>query len=140
MGNSASKSNASAKSAARHFPSAKSAMQEKAAAAAAAAAASTKMNAIATSTASKVAGAGGVSGGSSPKQDYLEQQRRLEEEIARYDEEIKKSGKLGMSNNCTQDLLKDRIKIVVDRKELKWRPMTPNGHAFCFGSKLFGRA
>jgi gamma-glutamyl:cysteine ligase YbdK (ATP-grasp superfamily) len=67
-------------------------MQEKAAAAAAAAAASTKMNATAASTAFKAAGAG-----SSPKQDYLEQQRKLEEEIARYDEEIKKSGKLGIT-------------------------------------------
>lgn len=91
-------------------------MQEKAAAAAAAAAASAKMNTTAVSTAFKGAGAGGVGGRSSPKQDYLEQQRRLEEEIARYDEEIKKSGKLGMSNNCTQDLLKERIKIVVDKE------------------------
>ncbi|KAF9146035.1 hypothetical protein BGX30_005131 [Mortierella sp. GBA39] len=103
MGNSASKSNASAKSAARHFPSAKSAMQEKAAAAAAAAAASTKMNATAASTAFKAAGAGGVGGGSSPKQDYLEQQRRLEQEIARYDEEIKKSGKLDGESRPLED-------------------------------------
>ncbi|KAF9340587.1 hypothetical protein BGZ91_001257 [Linnemannia elongata] len=103
MGNSASKSNATAKSAARHFPSAKSAMQEKAAAAAAAAAAATKMNATAASTAFKERGAGGVGGSSSPKQDYLEQQRRLEEEIARYDEEIKKSGKLDGESRPLED-------------------------------------
>ncbi|KAG0066058.1 hypothetical protein BGZ89_007668 [Linnemannia elongata] len=103
MGNSASKSNATAKSAARHFPSAKSAMQEKAAAAAAAAAAATKMNATAASTAFKERGTGGVGGSSSPKQDYLEQQRRLEEEIARYDEEIKKSGKLDGESRPLED-------------------------------------
>ncbi|KAF9136389.1 hypothetical protein BG015_003160 [Linnemannia schmuckeri] len=102
MGNSASKSNAGAKSAVRHFPSAKSAMQEKAAAAAAAAAASTKLNATAASTAFKTAGAG-ARAGSSPKQDYLEQQRKLEEEIARYDEEIKKSGKLDGESRPLED-------------------------------------
>ncbi|KAF8948029.1 hypothetical protein BGZ47_006892 [Haplosporangium gracile] len=100
MGNSASKSNAGAKSAARHFPSAKSAMQEKAATAAAAAAASTKLNATAASTAFKATGAGA---GSSPKQDYLEQQRKLEEKIARYDEEIKKSGKLDGESRPLED-------------------------------------
>jgi Na+/phosphate symporter len=63
-------------------------MQERAAAAAAATV--TRMNATAESGSVRSAGAS-----SSPKQDYLEQQRRLEEEIARYDQEIKASGKRG---------------------------------------------
>ncbi|KAG0376535.1 hypothetical protein BGX24_007608 [Mortierella sp. AD032] len=101
MGNSTSKSSAvssGAKSAARHFPSAKSAMQEKAAAAAAASVA--KMNATAASGTTRT-GAGVTS--SSPKQDYLEQQRRLEEEIARYDQEIKASGKLDGESRPLED-------------------------------------
>ncbi|KAG0258799.1 hypothetical protein BGZ95_004872 [Linnemannia exigua] len=100
MGNSASKSNAvssGAKSAARHFPSAKSALQEKAAAAAASVA---KMNATAASGVART-GAGATT--SSPKQDYLEQQRRLEEEIARYDQEIKASGKLDGESRPLED-------------------------------------
>ncbi|KAF9905439.1 hypothetical protein EC991_001667 [Linnemannia zychae] len=103
MGNTASKSNAvssGAKSAARHFPSAKSAMQDKAAAAAAASVA--KANAIAESGATRTA-ASGATTTSSPKQDYLEQQRRLEEEIARYDQEIKASGKLDGESRPLED-------------------------------------
>ncbi|KAF9098988.1 hypothetical protein BGX29_009005 [Mortierella sp. GBA35] len=99
MGNSASKSNAvstGAKSAARHFPSA-SAIQEKAAATGS----SAKLNATAGSAAAR--SAAGMTGGSSPKQDYLEQQRRLEEEIARYDLELKKSGKLDGESRPVED-------------------------------------
>ncbi|KAG0265410.1 hypothetical protein BG011_004795 [Mortierella polycephala] len=82
MGNSASKANSAAsgaKSAARHFPST-NVVQERAAAKAAATAAASRVGA------SKATA-------SSPKQDYLEQQRRLEEEVARYDQELAKSGK-----------------------------------------------
>ncbi|KAF9127330.1 hypothetical protein BGW39_005950 [Mortierella sp. 14UC] len=103
MGNSASKSSAvssGAKTAARHFPSARSAMQEKAAAAAAASVA--KMNATAESRAAKASAAGAATT-SSPRQDYLEQQRRLEEEIARYDQEIKASGKLDGESRPLED-------------------------------------
>ncbi|KAG0089410.1 hypothetical protein BGZ93_009873 [Podila epicladia] len=93
MGSSASKSAASgAKSAARHFPSAANiAAQERAAAAAATAA-----------RAAREGAAGGVGGDfekkerkekltSSPKLDYLAEQRKLEEQIAKYDEAIQKS-------------------------------------------------
>jgi endonuclease/exonuclease/phosphatase (EEP) superfamily protein YafD len=86
MGNSSSKTAASgAKSAARHFPSAAS-IQERTGSAAAATAlhanATAKANAVHPTT-------------SSPKQDYLAQQRQLEEEIARYDQELSKSDRLG---------------------------------------------
>lgn len=93
MGSAASKSAASgAKSAARQFPSAANiAAQERAAAAAASAA-----------RAARESAAGGVGGDferkerkenltSSPKLDYLAEQRKLEEQIAKYDEAIQKS-------------------------------------------------
>ncbi|KAF9208021.1 hypothetical protein BGZ59_010839 [Podila verticillata] len=92
MGSSASKSAASgAKSAARHFPSAANiAAQERAAAAAASAARSARESAS--------GGAGGELREnkrekltSSPKLDYLAEQRKLEEQIAKYDEAIQKS-------------------------------------------------
>lgn len=100
MGSSASKSAASgAKSAARHFPSAANiAAQERAAAAAASAA-----------RAARESAAGGVGDferkerkeklTSSPKLDYLAEQRKLEEQIAKYDEAIQKSKHLGKDNN-----------------------------------------
>jgi len=86
MGSSASKSATSgAKSAARHFPTAAS-LQERAGTATA-----TSVHANAKANAN----AAHASINSSPKLDYLAQQRQLEEEIARYDQEIGKSDKLG---------------------------------------------
>ncbi|KAG0006730.1 hypothetical protein BGZ65_004582 [Modicella reniformis] len=71
MGSSTSKAASGARSAARHFPSA-NAIQERAANAAATAAAKSSNVSRVTAT-------------SSPRQDYLKEQRRLEEELARYD-------------------------------------------------------
>jgi uncharacterized FlaG/YvyC family protein len=84
MGSSASKATtSSAKTAARHFPSA-SGIQERAAMAATSKAANAATKAAAaTATTTR-----------SPKQEYLDEQRRLEEELARYDEQLQKSGKL----------------------------------------------
>ena len=84
MGSSASKATSSAKSAARHFPSA-NVIQERA----------TNAAVSATTTSGKTSAARAAAT-SSPKQDYLENQKRLEEELAKYDEQLKKSGKLGM--------------------------------------------
>ncbi|KAF9365144.1 hypothetical protein BGX34_011200 [Mortierella sp. NVP85] len=80
MGSSTSKATSSAKSAARHFPSA-SAIQEKAA-----------ISAAAASKAARVS-KGAAAAESSPRQDYLKEQKRLEEELAKYDEELQQSGK-----------------------------------------------
>ncbi|KAF9175711.1 hypothetical protein BGX21_000564 [Mortierella sp. AD011] len=91
MGSSASKATSGAKSAARHFPSA-NVIHERAANAAAAATAASK------TTASKTAAAS-----SSPKQDYLEEQKRLEEELSRYDEQLKKSGKFDGESRPLED-------------------------------------
>ncbi|KAF9317532.1 hypothetical protein BG003_000677 [Podila horticola] len=104
MGSSASKSAASgAKSAARHFPSAANiAAQERAAAAAASAA-----------RAARESAAGGVGDferkerkeklTSSPKLDYLAEQRKLEEQIAKYDEAIQKSKHLDGESRPYED-------------------------------------
>ena len=84
MGSSTSKATSSAKSAARHFPSA-NAIQEKAA-----------ISAAAASKAARVSKAAAAAE-SSPKQDYLKEQKRLEEELAKYDEELQQSGKQSTS-------------------------------------------
>ncbi|KAF9187171.1 hypothetical protein BGZ51_001495 [Haplosporangium sp. Z 767] len=92
MGNSASKAGnaaSGAKSAARHFPSA-NVIQERATA-----------NATATAAASRVSASKATT--SSPKQDYLEQQRRLEEDVARYDQQLAKSGKLAGESRPLED-------------------------------------
>ncbi|KAF9351786.1 hypothetical protein BGX26_010256 [Mortierella sp. AD094] len=89
MGSSASKATSGAKTAARHFPSA-NVIHERAANATAAAA--TK------ATTSKTAAAS-----SSPKQDYLEEQKRLEEELSRYDEQLRKAGKLDGESRPLED-------------------------------------
>ncbi|GJJ76516.1 hypothetical protein EMPS_08875 [Entomortierella parvispora] len=92
MGNSASKSAASgAKSAARHFPSAAS-LQERTATA-------TSVHASAKANAN----AAHASMNSSPKQDYLAQQKQLEEEIARYDREIGQSDKIDGESRPLED-------------------------------------
>ncbi|KAG0053910.1 hypothetical protein BGZ83_000223 [Gryganskiella cystojenkinii] len=88
MGNSASKTAASgAKSAARHFPSAASIQERTGSATAVAAANASKTPNVAHATNAT---------SSSPKQDYLEQQRRLEEELAKYDQEL---GKINSNND-----------------------------------------
>ncbi|KAG0334875.1 hypothetical protein BG000_007966 [Podila horticola] len=104
MGSSASKSAASgAKSAARQFPSAANiAAQERAAAAAASAA-----------RAAREGAAGGLGDferkerkeklTSSPKLDYLAEQRKLEEQIAKYDEAIQKSKHLDGESRPYED-------------------------------------
>ncbi|KAG0027958.1 hypothetical protein BGZ82_008693 [Podila clonocystis] len=101
MGSSASKSVTSgAKSAARHFPSAANiAAQERAAAAAASAARAARESA---------GGAGGYERKeekltSSPKLDYLAEQRKLEEQIAKYDEAIQKSKHLDGESRPYED-------------------------------------
>ncbi|KAG0304247.1 hypothetical protein BGZ98_005759 [Dissophora globulifera] len=84
MGSSASKATSTAKSAARHFPKA-NVMQERAA-----------------NPTGKV-GASRVEATTSPKQDYLEDQRRLEEEVARYEEQISQSSKLAGESRPPED-------------------------------------
>ncbi|KAF9958552.1 hypothetical protein BGZ70_009163 [Mortierella alpina] len=94
MGSSASKaSNAApiAKAATRHFPSA-NVIHERA----------SKAAAGATKAASAREG-GRVATTNSPKQDYLDQQKRLEEELARYDKELRKSGKLDGETRPAED-------------------------------------
>ncbi|KAF9431354.1 hypothetical protein BGZ76_000423 [Entomortierella beljakovae] len=93
MGSSASKATSGAKTAARHFPSA-TAIHEKTA------------NSALKSSFKKVTteGAGAAAAvTSSPKEDYLKEQKRLEEELARYDEELKKSGKLDGESRPLED-------------------------------------
>ncbi|KAF9205459.1 hypothetical protein BGZ49_003988 [Haplosporangium sp. Z 27] len=87
MGSSASKATSGAKTAARHFPSA-NVIHERAANATSAAAKATASKSVAAS---------------SPKQDYLEEQKRLEEELSRYDEQLKKSGKLDGESRPLED-------------------------------------
>ncbi|KAF8941338.1 hypothetical protein EDD21DRAFT_414646 [Dissophora ornata] len=91
MGSSASKATSSAKSAARHFPSA-NVIQERA----------TNAAASATTTSGKTS-ATRAAATSSPKQDYLEDQKRLEEELAKYDEQLKQSGKLDGESRPLED-------------------------------------
>ncbi|KAF9115512.1 hypothetical protein BGX27_007527 [Mortierella sp. AM989] len=85
MGSSASKATSGVKTAARHFPSA-STIQEKAA------------NATKASTTKAAATS------SSPKQDYLEEQKRLEEELSRYDEQLSNAGKLDGESRPLEDM------------------------------------
>ncbi|KAG0208871.1 hypothetical protein BGX28_000270 [Mortierella sp. GBA30] len=89
MGSSTSKATG-AKAAARHFPSANVIHERAKAAGGAATAASAR------------AGGPGVTT-NSPKQDYLDQQKRLEEELAKYDEELKKYGKLDGESRPVED-------------------------------------
>ncbi|KAF9950072.1 hypothetical protein BGZ72_008182 [Mortierella alpina] len=92
MGSSASKVSSAApaaKAATRHFPSA-NVIHERATKAAAGAAASAREG-------------GRVATVNSPKQDYLDQQKRLEEELARYDQELRKSGKLDGETRPAED-------------------------------------
>ncbi|KAI1315813.1 hypothetical protein EDD11_000308 [Mortierella claussenii] len=103
MGNSASKATSNAKTATRHFPSAANVIQERAtnATAMAAAAAAAATTTAAATTSRTTATANKIS--SSPKQDYLNDQKRLEEELARYDEQLKKSGKLDGESRPLED-------------------------------------